>query len=173
MIFVGHRDSLGFDHVLLPLLVLLVKDQAVTLGGQCAEEHSVQKGFELVAPAANSRPLIWLFVWVNGRFMKIDGTVGVAVRCRGLPDLFVQKNSGPTRDTGSEVGVHVVSSSPLLLQVLVAALEEVPVNLAENKAVALDARRLDGLQILLKRVEVHAVATGITLHVLSPQGIDA
>jgi hypothetical protein len=42
----------------------------------------------------------------------------------------VQKNSGPPRDTRSEVGIDVVSSAPLLLQVLVATFKQVPVNLA-------------------------------------------
>jgi hypothetical protein len=65
-----------------------------------------------------------------------------------------------------------VSSSPLLLQLLVPTLKYVPVDLPENKTVALDARRLDGLQVLVERVEVHTVATGLTLNLLSPEGVD-
>jgi hypothetical protein len=38
-----------------------------------------------------------------------------------------------------------VSSPPLLLQVLVATLEEVAVDLSKDQTVALDARRLDTL----------------------------
>jgi hypothetical protein len=97
----------------LSLLVLPVKDQAVALGGKCDEEDSVQKRLELVAPASNSRPFVRPLLRVNGGFMKIDDTVGVAVRGRGLPDLFVQKNPGPAGDACSEVGVDVVGSPPL------------------------------------------------------------
>jgi hypothetical protein len=66
-----------------------------------------------------------------------------------------------------------VSSAPFFFQVFVAALKQVPVNLAEHEAVAFDARRLDSLQILLERVQVHPVAACITLHILASQGIHA
>jgi hypothetical protein len=132
MVLVGHRDSFGLDHVLLPFLVPLVKDEAVALGGKGDEEDSVQKRLEFVAPATDSRPFIWSLLRVNGRSMKINNTVGVAVRSRGLPDLFVQEHTCPPCDACSEVGIDVVSSSPLLLQVLVPALEEISVDLAED-----------------------------------------
>jgi hypothetical protein len=142
---VGHGDPLGLNHVVLPLLVASVEDHAVALGCKCHEEDSVEEGFELVAPTADSGPPIRSFLRVNRWLVEVNDTVGVAVRCRSLPDFLVQQDSGPTGNTGSEVGIDVMSSPRLLLQVLVSALKEVPVNLAEDQAVALDARRLDGL----------------------------
>jgi hypothetical protein len=95
-------------------------------------------------------------------------TLSVSQRSLGS---FCVTNSGPTGHARSKVRIHVVSSPPLLIQVLVAALKEIPVNWAKDKTVAFDASRLDRLQVLLQRVEIHPMAAGITLHVLSPEGV--
>jgi hypothetical protein len=84
----------------------------------------------------------------------------------------VQEHTRPTGDACSKVGIDIVSTPPLLVQVLVAALKDVPKDLAENEAVALDAERLNCLQVLLQGIEIYAVACCIALYVLPTQGID-
>jgi hypothetical protein len=123
VVFVDHRHPLRFDHVLLVAFVTLVEDEAVALGCKCDEYDSVEERFEFVASAADSEPLIWPFLRVNRWFMKVNNTVGVAVRSRGLTYFLVQKCSDPACDTRSKVRVHVMSSLPFFFQVFVPALE--------------------------------------------------
>jgi hypothetical protein len=111
MIFVGHGHPLRLDHVLLASLVASVEDQTVALWSKRYECDSVQKGLELVPLASNSRAFIRPPLRVNRRLVKVNDTVGAAVRCRGLTDFLVQKYPCPPGDTGGKAGVHVMSSA--------------------------------------------------------------
>jgi hypothetical protein len=93
MVFVGHGHPLRFDHVLLASLVASVEGQTVALGCKRDECDSAEKGIELITPASNSGAFIRPLLRVNRRSVEVNDTVGVAVLCRGLPNLLVKKYS--------------------------------------------------------------------------------
>jgi hypothetical protein len=55
----------------------------------------------------------------------------------------VVKYSCPAGDTGSKVWIDDVSSPPLFFEVLISALNQVPVDLLKDQAISFDTRRLD------------------------------
>jgi hypothetical protein len=136
---------LGLDHILFSLLVAPVEDGAVTLRCKCHECDTVHTRLELVAPASDSRTFIQPLLSVNRRLVKGNDAVDVAERCSSLPNHFVEKHSCPGGDTGSKVGIDVVSSHPLFFEVLISALEQVPVTFSKDQAISIDTRRLDCL----------------------------